>query len=146
MESSGRPDVDIQGGLAEIRRRRRWFWAVFLTYLPGVALLGGLASGLTGREESFSVVAIGWMAAFVVTSARVVLSSCPRCGEQFHSNGQWHHPWTQRCLNCHLPLRSGRRVPRGGATAPGRGAPPAGGAHRLTSRCSRRSRPTARCR
>ena len=98
----------IARGVAVIRARRRCWWFVFLSYMPGVFLVGDLLSSLTRWEDARFLVAAAWMAAFLVVGVVVTLSRCPRCGELFHIGHGWHNPWAQRCRNCALPLHGSR--------------------------------------
>ena len=72
------PDAHIAAGLTAIRKRRRWFWVVVLTFMPGMFGIGGLLASTTGWADAPFVVAAAWMVAFWVAG------------------------------NCRLPLRSSR--------------------------------------
>jgi hypothetical protein len=94
------PAAALDEGLARIRRRRlvMWFW--FFSYLP-VALI----VTLKGPPASVPVIAVLWLSAFLTSAALVIASRCPRCQNRFCSDGSRWNPYTQRCLNCELPLR-----------------------------------------
>jgi len=94
--------------LATIRRRRRNLWIVFLSYLPGTAIVGGALNSLLGSDKPVVVVAVSWMAAFMVAGYGVGISRCPRCGDEFHRRGLWTNTFAQRCMNCELPIRPSR--------------------------------------
>jgi hypothetical protein len=92
----------LKAGLGEIRRRRRLLWVVFLTCMPGVALMATFFG-----HSVFLWTAFGWMLAFAISAQYAFGCGCPRCGGQFASRpGRWHNPWTQRCLHCGLRLRA----------------------------------------
>jgi hypothetical protein len=92
----------LRTGLNEIRRRRRLHWIVFLTFLPACAVLIRLFD-----SSPLSWLILAWPVAFIGTAQYAFSSLCPLCGDQFASRpGDWHNPWTQRCLHCGLRLRS----------------------------------------
>jgi hypothetical protein len=61
----------------EYKRRNRIFWSIFLTYLPGVALIGFLLSRLFGSDMVFLVLAISWMVAFLIAQTYLSNWKCP---------------------------------------------------------------------
>src|SRR5438128_7165099 len=83
-------------------------WALMLAYLPAVGLLAAVFA--KGETEALWI-AVTWMAAFAVAGCLAGFSRCPRCRRFFAIKGAgpgpwgWSNPWTQRCLNCGLPLR-----------------------------------------
>lgn len=87
---------------AEYRKRRKLFWIIFLTYLPGVAIIGAPLGQLFKSETSYLIVAIIWMCAFAVSGLRFSFWKCPRCEKCFSL--RWHssNPFTSRCLHCGL--------------------------------------------
>jgi hypothetical protein len=94
---------EVAEGLSRIRRLRRTMWIVWLSGVPLMALVGGLLDS----PSLIGPIALIWMGAYIVTSFRVVLSRCPRCGELYH----YRWPFggggilTQRCRSCGLSLR-----------------------------------------
>jgi hypothetical protein len=90
----------IRAGLSEIRRRRRWNWFFFLSYLP----VG--AGAITYVPSAALSVAVFWMLSFAATAVWAGLAVCPRCGERYSRTRYWQNPWTQRCLHCQLSLRT----------------------------------------
>ena len=100
---------DYAAAWRDLRRRRIIFWAVFLSYIPGVWAIffavGLPLSALTGIEPDHFGLAIAscWMAAFAVTGWRLGLFSCPRCHKRFFATWWYHNPFARKCLNCGLP-------------------------------------------
>ncbi len=100
---------DYEAGWRDLKRRRIIFWAVFLGYIPGtmaVFLLVGLpVSALTGIKPDyfFAAIALCWMVAFVVTSLRMTLFSCPRCKKSFFASWWYHNSFARKCVHCGLP-------------------------------------------
>ena len=83
-------------------------WALMLGYLP---VVGFLAAAFAKSETEALWMALTWMVAAAAAGAVAAFSRCPRCGRFFavgavtSARGGWSNPWTQRCLNCDLPLR-----------------------------------------
>ena len=88
----------------DYRKRRLVFAAVLLSYVPGVWLVAVPLSSLTGiKSDYLGYPAAGaWMLAFLITSARLTLFPCPRCGKHFVKSWWLHNPFARRCLHCHL--------------------------------------------
>jgi hypothetical protein len=89
-------------GLALIRRLRRTMWIVWLS---GVLMMA--VAGLLGLSWLVGPIAAIWMGAFIVTSFRVAISRCPRCGQLYHFGWPFGGGGIllQRCRNCGLSLR-----------------------------------------
>jgi hypothetical protein len=102
-ESIAAPDASTESlaaGLGQIRRRRyvMWFW--FFSYIPAALLVT-----MKGPETSVPVVALLWLTGYLVAGALAAASRCPRCHLRFCSDGRRWSFYTQRCLNCQLPLQ-----------------------------------------
>jgi len=86
-------------GFRTIRRRRRWFWIIFLTYVPctvGVALI---------NQNVAFFVAICWMVAFGIVGTVFTFSRCPRCGQFcFFRPMRITNTWRSRCVECGIRL------------------------------------------
>jgi hypothetical protein len=94
------------------RLSSRAFWILFLSFVPGVAIINRifrLASN--GHGIVIFVVAIAWMIAFAVAGYKKGNFQCPRCGELFFRKfddrlwrRDWvYNPFARRCLHCALP-------------------------------------------
>lgn len=90
----------LAAGLSQIRRRRFMMWFWFYSYLPAALLVT-----TRGPDTSIPVVALIWVTAYLVAGALSATSRCPRCHRRFCSDGRRWNIYTQRCLNCQLPLR-----------------------------------------
>ncbi len=89
-------------GLAEIRRRRRIAWTLFFGFLPAVATFG-----LVTRSDRWTAgFALAWLGLFLFAALRAAFARCPRCGGLFHIDRSvlWSNAFTDRCLQCDLPL------------------------------------------
>jgi hypothetical protein len=86
-------------GFWAIRRRWRWMWLLFFTWLPAIAV----ASSIHHRLEL--VVAIGWLVGWLFAGTLHAWSQCPRCGKRaFQNLPLWTNPWSRRCLHCETRL------------------------------------------
>lgn len=91
----------LAAGLNRIRRRRHMMWFWFFSYIPAALLVT-----MKGPETSVPVVALLWLTGYLVAGALAAASRCPRCHRRFCSDGRRWSFYTQRCLNCQLPLQS----------------------------------------
>lgn len=100
-------------GFRAIRARRRWFWTLFLTFVP-CSLLAAIVNQTLGF-----VVAIVWMSAFAIWGAIFTWSRCPRCGElcfmTFKPLLVWSNSWAKRCVHCKTRLYWSDDELRGGS-------------------------------
>lgn len=85
---------------SEYRRRRRWFFIVFLTYVPGVGVIGYSLSALVGSDIAFPVVAGFWMLAFAVAAVRMSSFPCPKCHRPFFHRLWVGNPLAEECIHC----------------------------------------------
>jgi hypothetical protein len=85
------------------RHRRRWHFAIWLGYIPGVFLIGFPLKRLFGSDIPFYVVAGGWMLAFLVSGVYLSLFPCPNCHQPFFFTGWVHNPFARRCMHCRFP-------------------------------------------
>jgi hypothetical protein len=90
----------LAAGLNQIRRRRYMMWFWFFSYIPAALLVT-----MKGPETSIPFVALLWLTAYLVAGALAAASRCPRCHRRFCSDGRRWSFYTQRCLNCQLPLQ-----------------------------------------
>jgi len=71
-----------------------------------VGLLVGSALMPTFGEAAVPIVGVLFIASLAWPCfSRLYRWRCPRCGAPFHRNETLHNPFTQKCLNCDLPLR-----------------------------------------
>jgi hypothetical protein len=95
----GEEKTDLHPGLAKIRQRRWILWAAILIYIPG--LLITFQMGLSGG--TMAKLFAGWVALLCVAVGLATVVKCPRCGQQFHTNGPTFLP-LRRCVHCGLHL------------------------------------------
>lgn len=97
------PDSSYEARWRDCRRRTRRFWWVFLTYLPGVAVVGMPLGYLLSSDSAVVVVGGVWMLAGAITHVHAMMWSCPRCGEAYFWRWCGVDAFTSRCLHCKLP-------------------------------------------
>jgi len=96
------------------RRYRRWawsFWIIFVTYLPGMALVNRAVGHMRESSAVIFFAAFTWMIAFAVIGYLKSNFSCPRCSELFFhefDDRAWRRVWrdnpfARRCPHCGLP-------------------------------------------
>ncbi|WP_236021898.1 hypothetical protein [Geomesophilobacter sediminis] len=93
----------LKAGLARVRARRRYLWALVIVYLPTM----WLTQRITGSfEQSLPVFGI-WVVLLIVAVVFVASVKCPRCGNPFHVNGMTMLV-LRRCLHCQLHVTADR--------------------------------------
>lgn len=96
----GRQTTAESDGLARIRRRRRFLYAV-LAVLPLVLWLFFHAPWeRTAREAML----LCWVASYALATMLFVWSRCPRCRQLFHYVLGFTNPFSCRCRACGLEL------------------------------------------
>ena len=83
--------------------RKRLFWLIFLSYVPGVWATGGALRYLFSSEIPAFVVAGLWMLALVVSGNYAIACRCPRCGKSFFRGAWYYNSFARKCVHCHLP-------------------------------------------
>ena len=90
---------DLSSQLAELRRRKRLYWALFAAFLPLGVLV--MAVGLFDPMY-FGVV---YLAVFQLAGIRVWSFPCPRCQRPVSRYQRfWHNPWVRKCIHCKAKL------------------------------------------
>jgi hypothetical protein len=87
----------------EYRKTRNLFWLVFLTYLPGVAIIGIPLARLSRSRIVFFVTLGLWWLAFMATGLSLSFWKCPRCRKRFFSKWWYHNSFARKCVHCKLP-------------------------------------------
>ena len=106
-ESAEIDSVALAQGLARVRSRRWILWATIFIYLPGLyfALEFGLAGGILAK------LFWAWVGLLCVAVGLATVVKCPRCLNQFHTNGPTFLP-VRKCVHCglHLKADKGRKA------------------------------------
>ena len=92
------------------RRSSAAFWALFVLFLPALALVNRSGGAQANGGTMVAVTAVAWMIAFCMAGYRLSNFACPRCGEPFFrkfddrpSRRDWaHNPFARRCMHCGL--------------------------------------------
>lgn len=92
---------DIGPGLVNVRRRRWFLWLTIAAYLPGLVI--AMQLGLSSRVLTWLFGA--WVAWLCVAVGLATVIRCPRCGQQFHTNGPTFLP-VRKCVHCGLHVNS----------------------------------------
>jgi hypothetical protein len=93
--------TDLRPGLAKVRQRRWILWATILIYVPGLLLAFQMGAAGGTMAKLF----VGWVALLCVAVGLATIVKCPRCSQQYHTNGPTFLP-LRRCVHCGLPLNA----------------------------------------
>ena len=101
--SSDQPQdpVAFKRGMALIRRRRKYFFALIIGYMPLMWLANKFFPTFRGMAITFGV----WVVLLFITALYSALARCPRCGNYFHMHGM-SLMYLRRCLHCQLHIKS----------------------------------------
>jgi hypothetical protein len=101
--------TDYDAQWADLRLRDRLFWFIFLSYMPGVAFITYLVhlAWPDFIDRVGFIVAIPWMAAFLVAGIYRMSFNCPRCGKKFFHSWRWSNSFARKCVHCGLKRWSG---------------------------------------
>src|SRR5437588_826428 len=95
--------TDFAFAWKDYRRRRRWFFGVWLGGFLVVVLLVKLLSTLSLDDLAFYILGPAWMIGFLIAGMRMWLFQCPRCHRRFFCTW-WHgNLFARKCLHCGLP-------------------------------------------
>jgi hypothetical protein len=89
--------ADFFVAMQVIRRRRKYFFATVIFYLP----LMFLANKISPTFRSMAITFVVWVVILFVTALYSALARCPRCGNYFHMHGM-SLLYLRRCLHCQL--------------------------------------------
>ncbi|HEY3308009.1 MAG TPA: hypothetical protein VGJ93_06110 [Desulfuromonadaceae bacterium] len=105
MDDSKTPDETFGPALSLIRRRRRYFFATILLYMPAILTV----QKISPKYRSIGI-AIGiWIVILFVTALRSAVTKCPRCGNYFHMHGMTLL-YLRKCLHCQLHINADRKI------------------------------------
>ncbi|MDK9717351.1 MAG: hypothetical protein OEL57_05510 [Trichlorobacter sp.] len=90
------PDpVAFKQAMDQIRRRRKYFFATVIAYMPAMWLANKISPTFRSMAITFSI----WVVVLFITALYSALARCPRCGHYFHMNGM-SLLYLRRCLHC----------------------------------------------
>src|SRR4026209_404111 len=87
----------------DYRRRTSIFWLIFLTYVPGVFVVGVPLTHLVSSDTSVYMLAGLWMLAFVISGNYALAWQCPRCRKTFFRTSWYYNSFARQCVHCKLP-------------------------------------------
>jgi hypothetical protein len=93
--------IAFQRGMALVRRRRKYFFATIIGYMPLMWLANKISPTFRSMAIAFGI----WVVILFVTALLSALARCPRCGNYFHMHGM-SLMYLRRCLHCQLSIKS----------------------------------------
>ncbi|MDD5492036.1 MAG: hypothetical protein PHV60_05075 [bacterium] len=87
----------------EYKKRRNLFWIIWLTYLPGVLIIGYPLGKFFRSETPFIILAVVWMVFFIIAGTRFSYWKCPRCGNSYFAKWWYANQFVRKCVHCKLP-------------------------------------------
>ena len=97
-------NIDLHAGLAKVRQRRWILWTTILIYIPGILIAFEMGASGSTKAKLFGC----WVVLLCVAVGLATVVKCPRCGQQFHTNGPTFLP-LRRCVHCGLPLNADKQ-------------------------------------
>lgn len=87
--------------LKRTRRRRLYFFATVLVYIPALLIIYQISPTDRAMGTLFGV----WVVALIIVTFLAAVSRCPRCGNYFHVHGLTLLI-LRKCLHCQLHISS----------------------------------------
>jgi len=85
--------------MKQTRRRRRYFFATVLLYIPAILI----AYAISPTNRTMGILFALWVVILIFVTFLVALSKCPRCGNYFHLHGMTLLV-LRKCLHCQLHI------------------------------------------
>jgi hypothetical protein len=93
-------EYDKQNSQREYYLRNAIFWGLFVSYIPGVWIIGSLLQQGLGINAGFGIAAIGFMAGWLVVGIWRISWQCPRCHNRFYFKWWYGNTFTTKCVHC----------------------------------------------
>ncbi len=87
--------------LKKVRRRRLYFFATLLAYIPAVWITYQISPGNSTMGTLFGV----WVVVLIFVTFLAAVCRCPRCGNFFHVHGMTLLI-LRTCLHCQLHINA----------------------------------------
>ena len=100
--------VDLSKGLAKVRSRRWLMWSVIIAYIPGLLITLEIQTSSNVMVWLFAL----WVLFLCIVIGLATVVKCPRCNNQFHTNGPTFLP-VRKCVHCSLHLKADKISTRG---------------------------------
>jgi hypothetical protein len=86
-----------------IRRRRKYFFATIIVYMPAMWVVQKISPKYTSIGIAIGV----WIVVLFITALMSAVTRCPRCGNYFHVQGLTLL-YLRKCLHCQLHINADR--------------------------------------
>jgi uncharacterized membrane protein len=93
--------VAYMGILKRTRRRRLYFFATVLMYIPALLITYQISPTNRAMGTLFGI----WVVVLIIVTFLAAVSRCPRCGNYFHVHGLTLLI-LRKCLHCQLHISS----------------------------------------
>ncbi|MDD2737187.1 MAG: hypothetical protein PHF56_24905 [Desulfuromonadaceae bacterium] len=93
--------VAYVGILKRTRRRRLYFFATVLMYIPALLITYQISPTNRAMGTLFGI----WVVVLIIVTFLAAVSRCPRCGNYFHVHGLTLLI-LRKCLHCQLHISS----------------------------------------
>lgn len=87
--------------LKKTRRRRKYFFATVLSYIPIILI----TYRISPTNRVMGAVFVIWVVILIIFTFMLAASKCPRCGNYFHMHGM-SLLILRKCLHCQLHIGS----------------------------------------
>ena len=99
MNNSPVAPATYENVLKNTRRRRKYFFATVLIYIPALLVTYKVSPTNRAMGTVFGI----WVVLLIITTFLAALSKCPRCGNYFHMHGMTLLI-LRKCLHCQLHI------------------------------------------
>jgi predicted membrane metal-binding protein len=93
----------------DYRMRRRIFWIICISYLPGVFLLSLPLEKYFHSDVPMMVIAFSWLFAFLASGWYMNVWICPCCGNPYFKRRWFYNQFTSKCVHCGLKKWADKR-------------------------------------
>lgn len=102
MTDNSQPDLAaIRQGMAKIRKCRWFLWTTIMIYVPGLLLALQMNFSSSALTKLFGA----WVLLLCVAVGLATIAKCPRCRNNFHTNGPTFLP-VRKCVHCGLHVNA----------------------------------------
>ena len=100
MDNNSVDQVAFQKTLNKTRRRRKYFFATVLVYLPALFITYKISPTNKAMGTLFGI----WVAILIMVTFMLAVSKCPKCGNYFHVHGMTLLI-LRKCLHCQFHIK-----------------------------------------
>ena len=95
---------EVYKAWADLHKRLRHLLILYLSTIPGIALLSRLLSLGIAPDVAMPIAAGAWASFLITCSISLNQFHCPGCSQAFFRNVIFSNPWTARCCHCGLAV------------------------------------------